>query len=680
MGEETKKSLSLEEGTSLEITREYIAKIFEPEQRKKEIANNMAEIEDRTKALETLMQKGGIEILKDLERLPQVIQGMKIFNRKIDEAEEQILVTGIRQSETKKSLHEIKRIKERVKDSIAGIEKVKGIIETTESLERISTKCMIKIDQIINQRRKLSEEEILSIFQWVSAYKRLSAISKKFSNYSFYSSMCLTLEQTEKRLVMTANLMTQWWICEITTGIPQIAESKKSSGKKEPESVLSEEIKESRRFALLNRDFVYVSKYIYEEIGQAEEFTDYINNARKRELIKLSKIPIETYSRDKRLHMFIEIFLEFFLIDRKIKSFVPQVTDSAVEEYDRAIKRKLDVVINSIPVEEIDNHYVFKQVRYFFLSVQQEQDMYFKELSEILIQTAYKCIDSEYKISGHKIKSIIDESLPLKSTLFSCASEIRKFFRESKMMIYEVEQIENELDDIILKCVNGLVLLTGRAIENASAEDALEALGFAKDLKTSIKEEMENHNHYITEKSLLLKLPEIEKIEHIEIKTVSKSEEELKKKIEAIGKEIAERAKRVSAESEVSISSGRVSETLGEFRKKVSNKVLQDQLDFILGFVLIFLPSLKVYRQVSLLEDDFAILYKSVQYLNLETPQTKNILKLFTEIDCIRKEKKKTSTDQINNDLNSLLNKYTKKKTVNMKEEEKPEETVKAVK
>lgn len=660
MVEDAKKGMCLEEEMPLDITKEYIAKIFDTDQRRKEIASNKAEIEDRTKALESLMQKGGIEILKDLEKLPHVIEGMKLFNRKIDEAEEQILITSIRQAEIKKTLHEIKQVKERVKDSIVGIEKIKKITETTEHLERVSTKAMIRIEKTITQRKRLTEEEIRAIFQWISAYKKLSAISKQFSDYSFYSLMCMTLDQTEKRLIMTANLMTQWWVCEITSGIAQIAENKRASKDKEPDTVILEDIKESRKFAMLNKEFVYVSKYIYEEVGQKEEFAEYINNARRREMLKLSKIQVEAYEIDKRLNMFIEIFLEFFEIDRKIKSFIEQSTDPAAEEFDRVIKKKLDAVINSIPVEEIDNEYVFKQIRYFFVTVQHEQDMYFKELSEILIQAAYKCIDAEYTGSRHKIKSIIEEAQPLKETLFACSSEIRKFFRESKTMIFEIEQIENELDDIILKCVNGLVQTIRERIEDAPAEDVLEAFGFTKDLKHSIKEEMDNHNHFITEKLMLSKLPEIQKIEEIETQSISKSEEDLRDKIDEIGISITERLKSITADSEISLYSGQVSDLLEEYRRKVASEFLQSQLDYILSFVFSYLPNLKIYKQVSLLEDDFAILYKSVQYLNLETVSTKNILKMFTEIDCIRKDQKKTSENSIGTDLNALLGKYMK--------------------
>ncbi|KAI5192410.1 hypothetical protein NEMIN01_1997 [Nematocida minor] len=662
MAEEEERNVYIEDITLLDISRDYIAKIFDAEQRKKEIEINKAEVEDRTKALEALMQKGSVEVLKDLERLPQVIQEMKIFNKKIDEAEEQILVTSIRQNETKKSLHETKKIKERVKESLAGIDKIEKIIENTEYLERISNKTMIQIDKIISQRKRLPEDDVHAIFLWVSAYKKLGVLSKQFTDYSFYTAMCLTLEQSEKRLIVTANLMAQWWICEVSTGIVQLGEQKEQKKKEGGDMTVSEEIKEIRKFALSNRDFVLVSKYIYEELDRAEEFTEYINNARRRELIKLCKLQVDKYSIDRRLGVCIDIFLEFFSVDREIKSFISQNIDPAVEEYDRAIQKKLESIINSIPLEQTDDHYVFKKIKLFFLSIQKEKDTHFKNISEILIQSTYKCIDSECNVSKQKIKSIKEEKKPVKEVLFAVASEIRKFFRESKNMIYEVEQIENELDDIILKCTNSLVCLISGVLENSSPEEALQAQGFAADLKDSIRKELEDHSHSISEESLLSKIPEIKKISEAETKIVQRTQEELKKKLDSISSQIVNSLKRITAESSITLYPTKVSDVLEAYKEKVPISFLQKELDTILEFTLECLPQLKVYKQVDSVENDFAVLYKSVQYLNLETENTKNILKMFTEIDCLRKNLKKSASDAIGTDLDSLLAKYSKKK------------------
>ncbi|KAI5143422.1 hypothetical protein NEPAR04_1813 [Nematocida parisii] len=643
------------------ITREYLTKILDIKQRDKEIETNKAELEDKTKLLEECMQRGGVEILKDIDKLPQVIQGMKLFNKQIDEAEEQIMETSVHQGEIKKALHEIKRVNERVKESISGAYRIKELIENGKNLERITNKALIKVDALINERRGVTDEDARTIFLWVLAYKKMIIISRQFVEYSFYEAIQSQVRETEKKLIMTGNLLIQWWTCEITTGIVEIAEIKEMKEKTE-KSEESLEIHKSRRFALSNREFVYISRYIYSELGVINEFTDYVNNARRRELLKISKIPIDRYSTTKRLALFLSIFTEYLKIDTEIKSYVTQPIDPAVEEYDAVIGKKIESIITSIPEEDLDYEYIFKKIRIFFVSIQSHQDAHFKSLSEMLIQAAYKCINNDASQSENRLKSIIAEKRPAKDILFAVSSEIRRFFRESKQMVHDIEQVENELDDIILKFTNTLVRCVSPVIQSAAEEGALIIEGFASDLLESIKQELINHKCSLPEDVLYNKLPDLKKTKEQECAIIQRTEEDLSKQMKSITDQIKKTIKSITPRTEVSLHSDRVSRVLEQYKGKVHPDVLQGHLDTILAYTIEYIDSIKIYKQMDALENDFAILYKSVQYLDLETLNTKRILKMFTEIDCLRKEQKKSADDEIAAEINTILDRYTEKK------------------
>ncbi|KAH9385864.1 uncharacterized protein NEMAJ01_0760 [Nematocida major] len=637
-------------------SRDYIMRILSPEQRKKEISVNTVEIEEKTKELESLMLKGSVDVLKDLDRLPHVIEGMKTFNKKIDEAEEQILATSLQKSETKKSLQEIKRIKERVKDSISGIKQIKILVETTQNLSRVSNKGMVQIERLTARREEISEEDARTVFLWVCAYKKLSALVRHFSDFSFCQRVQEVLGQSEKRLLIVANVMIQWWICEVVAGIPEIAEQKEAGRK---ESEIPAEVLAPRKFARRNKEFLHIGKYIYEELDRGEEFAEYVNNARRREMLKLCRTQMEQYNPRDKLPIILRIFSEFLEADAEIKPCLVQSLDPAEEEYDAALVKKLESVISSVPGEYVDDLFVFRRIKHFFVSVQARSETHFRGLSDLLIQTAYKCIESDCVGARQKVKGILQEKAGLRETLFAVASEIRRFFKESRELIHEVEQAENELDDIILKFTNSIVEPVSEAVRNAPLQDAMKVQGFASDLLESIKKELVEHRHSISTGALLLKLPELRKITDHEQAAIKRAENSLQGRIEEISRGFLGKLRNLSEEDAVSIDPDRVSQALEEHKDRVPAGFLQRQLDSVLEAVLEGISALKVYRQMDALENDFAVLYKSVQYLDLESPTAKRILKLFTEIDCLRKRQKKSPSDRIGKDLDDLVERYS---------------------
>ncbi|EHY65599.1 hypothetical protein NERG_01206 [Nematocida ausubeli] len=645
-----------------DITKEYIARILDPKQRQREIETNKAEVEDKTKLLEVCLQKEGIEILKDLDRLPQVIQGMKIFNKQIDNAEEQIMETSIRQNETQKALQEIKRVRERVKESIAGTRKIKELIETSKALERASNKALVKVDALVSNRKGISEEDARIIFLWLLAHKKLIIASRQFPDYSFYEDLRSQIISSEKKLVMMSNLLVQWWACEITGGIMEIAEKKEISKEDTTDETEYANAQKARQFALSNREFVRVSKYVYAELGKLDEFTDYVNNARRRELLKLCKIPIDRYTTKKRLAIFLTIFTEYLKIDTEIKSYLSQQIDPAIEEYDVEMGKKIESIIASIPEDDLDHAYIFKKIKLFFVAMQSQHEAHFKSLSEMLIQSVYKCINQDSDQTSTRICSIIAEDKTPEEILFAVASEIRRFFRDAKQMVHDIEQVENELDDIILKFTNGLVKCTGPVIQSAAEQSALIISGFAKDILESIREELIKHKCSLTDEVLQTKLPEIRRIIEHEAEILKKTEAQLEMHMSSIKEEISKNIKTMTPETKVSLYSDKVASVLEQYKGKVCIETLQKHLDSILGCTIEYIGCIKIYRQMDALENDFALLYKSVQYLNLETASTKRILKMFTEIDCLRKEEKKRTDDPITTELTTILDKYASKK------------------
>ncbi|KAI5186162.1 hypothetical protein NEHOM01_1327 [Nematocida homosporus] len=638
------------------ITTEYLVKLMDKEFCQREKAENECIIKDIEKEIANLVRTKSLDILKDLDKGRSMGQGMDLLNKKLEDLMHAIELSTATRVEEKKEKKSLKAARERVEVLTDAISKLKVVLDAISYLEKLSVKTIVKMEQLLNKREEVSDDEIRGVYLWVRALKEAERGSKYFASYSFYSKLINTVESGKERLLAVANLMTQWWICELMDGLVECAQMSESEKKT---SFAYKEFQEARSFALHNQVLIHMGKYIYEELYKKDEFLHYVNNARKRELIKTCKVKIPLTTPEETLKVYVKTFIDFLELDSDIKRIVPQSLDPAIEEYDLQIKKKIETVLDGFPPESVAESGVLKVLKEFFAFLT-AHEIYFKDLLEILVQIAYKCISTDSDRTKDKIAAAMKENIDIKKQLTIASSAIFHFLKSAKTLITGVEQAENELDDIILKCINEQIGLLRTSLPADRSDAAVSISGFSDNLRQTLKAEIGSYTDGTTQVdgTLAQKLPELKVLEETEKRILEASAKELKAAMDDVLRQLRIKSTKITSETEITLYSTRVAEILDAYQNKVAQKDMLTHVEAVFSYALQYLPKLQTYRQVDALETDFAILYKSAQYLDLESTNVKSILKLFTEVDCIRKNNKKQLNDPIENDLNDLFKIY----------------------
>ncbi|KAI5171121.1 hypothetical protein NEFER03_0523 [Nematocida sp. LUAm3] len=645
---EEQRRLEMREG--MDATELFLSRILRKEEREKEKDQALIELSELDKELEKIVKENPLEIMSDLDKTNALIKGVTVLNRKIDEAEEIIEINSMKQKEIKKEADEIKTASERVEEAVEITEKLEELLEVIGHLDKISSKCMIRIENCLNKRVTLTDEDIRYIYLWSYAIRKTKTDAEYFSKYAFYTKLCNIADGAEDRLVAVANLVTQWWICEHMAGIQELAIRSEEKEK----SYACQQIQESRKFAMQNKTLIQIGKYIYEEIKRKEEFAAYVNSARKREITKLCKISSKKSSASGEVEEALRMFKDFLLLDAEIRKIFPQGVDPAQEEYDPKMKRKIENILDVYEPETIDNEKVLKHLKKFF-GFLRENDIYFKELIEIVVQQAYALISGNSEEVKEKMKKTMHGKNTLKEKLEEASSCLFLFFRETQMLISGVEQAENELDEITLKCINEILRVIRELLsDHVTQKEALVLKGFTQGIRSTIEKEHslgKSHGTF----SIDQQLPELKNLEKQEEEILQRTESELEDKMKEITRKIKVKIDTSDKTTKCSLYPSQVSKALEEYKGKVSPEFMSDKVNEVFGLALHYLPRLKTYSEISALETDFVILYKTVQYLSLENETVKRILKIFTDIDCIKKKKGKGSEDPVQNDLQQLF-------------------------
>ncbi|KAI5191031.1 hypothetical protein NECID01_1261 [Nematocida sp. AWRm77] len=638
------------------IPKEYVRRLLEKETREEEKGVLQSAILEKDKEVESLFQSGSLTILKDVEKVDAMVQGILELSIKIDKVEATIEVNTVRHRDSKQSIAEIKRTKERVKSSLEGVAKLQMLIEIIEHLDRVSTKIMLEIERTLNKRENMKDSEVRAIYQWLRVVSRLESISKYFVDYRFFSKVQNVIANAHSRLKTVANLLTQWWICEITTGIAEIVQALHNP--KAEHLVLSKSAKESRAFAKANRVLARIGKYIYEELGDTEEFVLYVNSARTRELGKLCKEKfLGTDPQTNFAHM-LGVFEEFLHVDKEIRQVVPQKIDVAVEKYDCIFKAKIESYLALPECSTLSQDVLLAGLKEFFQAAERA-DVFLKETAEILVQLAYKTITGECKKTKEKLKGVFKSKEDEKKKMAGAKTEIIGFFRTSKEFIKNIDQMENELDEILLKCVNELVQCFQKHFSSMSVEDAVVLKGFTEELKASLETEIGEYKDRATAKhTVQTSVPVLEEMEKAEQEIFKETEEAFKKNADSILRKAKIKKEKITNTSEIPPFIKQAVSLVERSKKNVSRSVIQAKIRNMLSIVTTYLPYLKTYQQVDALENDFVLLYKLSQTLDIKEDEATTLLSIFTDIDHTRREKGKELEDAIEDDLKDVLQKY----------------------
>ncbi|KAI5179739.1 hypothetical protein NEOKW01_0202 [Nematocida sp. AWRm80] len=639
----------------MESLEEYIGRIQSREEREKEKDILCRNAQDIDQEIKTIIEEKSIELLKDVDKLPSMIKGVSMLNNRIDEIEECIATNILKEQEKKKEITNINQTKTRVIESLEGIKKITGIIKTIEEIERVSTRTMVQIEKKLNKKESLSETEVQGVYIWIGRYKKLQTLAKYFSGYPFYMSIATKIESTKKTLMTVGNLLVQWWIFEITTGIPEISKDKTSKDKEGIDEYMYKEIEHSKTFAKKNKELFLIGQYIYSQIEQEEEFVKHINAARKKEISKAYDLKESKQGIEEELKYILQVFLEYLKVDREITRSIIQEIDPVVEEYDRLVKTKIEKEMDKHP--DTNPKILLKMLKDFLTELHEHHCMHLEGVLEILVVIAYKCIDSKGEAARKQALAIIQKKVT-QQTLQEVEEVIISFFKDARRLVLGVDQVQNELDDMILKCINQTIKEIKDKILS-SKENPLVIKTFVTSLRTRLLKELEEYL-FVTnpEDSLAHSLPELNSILKTEQEIVTKKEKELNKALNDVNRQIQIKLNKITDTTDISFYSNKISTLLTEYRAHISPEYLQKQIEERFLMVLKYLPCLKRYRQIDSLENEFALLYKSAEYLNQENEVIKKVLKIFTEVDHIRKTNKKELDDPIDTDLDSLIKKY----------------------
>lgn len=640
------------------LNLDIFKQLLNKETREKEKIKNAAEMEDIDREIKELVYESSLDLIKDIDKVEKMAQSMHLLSEKIDEIENVIEITVEKNKEIKKETASIKQAKKRVEDALEILEKLYELMTATESLERIATKTMLKVEDSINKQNKISDEMIRLVYEWICAYKQAKKEVNVFIEYSFYSKIKSIIDEAEDRLIVVANLLAQWWICELVTDIPEYVQINDEEKKT---SYVYKEIVEARKFALSNKVLIRTAEYIYDTLERKEEYLQYVNSARKRELKKICKVTVPALSPVESLQLLTEMLKEFLVLDGEVKKILAEKIDLATEDYDRIIKKRMEKEISMVEKDSKENYTMMKDLKGFFSSVS-EAKLQLKETVDVLIEVAYRCITKECTEAEKRIESIKRDKAEegdKKEKILTASSEILVFLKKARKHVKGIYQAENELDDIILKCANSLIKKICTSFVQITPETAMSIKGFAQELKDTIRKELTQKYMY-EDVSLCIdqKLPELAKIEEAEQNIIQQSEKQLKMQIDDLIRQIKIKITKMNSTSDITLFSSKAASIFEEYKKKVDKPYLQSCVEKIISEALQYLPRLMTYSQIDALEADFAILYKSVQYLNLENDSVKKILKVFTEIDYIRKKNKKELSSSIDNDLKDLFRVY----------------------
>jgi len=655
------------------ISKEYLRSVLDKEQRKQEKEIQAAISSERHKEVEALFQEHGLEIVKDIDKVELMMEGVQRLSRKIDEAESLIEINTARYKEAKRAIFETRKIRERVEDAIEGVEKIRKMEEIVEELKRVSIKTMLDTEKMLNKREAMKEAEVRAIYQWTSAVKKLEKISKYFADHRFYTKLWSVIQHTHVKLETVANLMVQWWICELVTGVEEVARARnRKSSKKDAEknregdeaSREAEErqeavgiAQEARQFAKKNKVLVRTGKYIYEEIGKKEDFTKYVNEARVRELGKLCKLEVHEETPEIELVCLLSAFKEFIKVDRDIAEVVPQKIDAVTEEYDEMIKRKTESLLSRPEFANMEEEAVIREMKDLF-TFAMGCGVYLKECSEILLQCAYKCIHRENERAKDRVKKAAEEEGSVKERLFHVQTEVLEFFRKARGVIQGVEQIEDELDEIVLKCVNEEISVARESVQISTPEESVASKDFAEDIHRELALElMCRRSETGLREYIFARVPELGKIEEKEREIARKTNGDLKKEIEDVIRQIKIKTMKITKETEVSLYSSKVGRILESYEHAVEKEVLEERVEEVFRTVLHQLPQMKTYKQVYAVEREFAIMYRTAQSIGVKSATAQEGLKIFTELEELRKTRTDTA-EELGADVEEIFKKY----------------------
>ncbi|OAG28909.1 hypothetical protein NEDG_01048 [Nematocida displodere] len=631
------------------IGQDFAERIITKEGREQEKAEAQTLVKEKEKEINEALQEHGLTILRDLDKVDKMHEGMHLLSRKIDEAESSIGLSSAKYQEIKKHIADVKRTRERVEDALEEVEKLQSLTDLMYHTEKISTKAMVGIDTALNKKENLTEDNTQQIFLWVRATKQLEARVKHFIDQKFYSKLVNFMENNKEKLATLGSLMAQWWICEATTGIKEtVLLNAKKSGENE---YIAAAIQESKHFAKANTSLILMGKYVFEETGRKHEFVEYINTARQRELKKLCRLEMVNVETGKMLGDLLRIVAEFLKIDAQIKSFTAQSIDPTVEDYDTQIKARVEAIVNTADTDASKEACLAALKG--FLQVADRYELNLVQVQEIHVQTVYHAISKDFQATEATLKSSLKETEELEPKLKKSKALVLSFFQRSKKLAGGVDQVENELDDIILKFTNSL-LKSIHAFLSTAKEHPVVVEEFVNSLRAMFFDELSGE--WQKQKSTIDRFIDSKLQELVDMHTEQKHNREAPEKAftQAVDR-LVEKIKQPPADStEVSLYAKDVHETIAMYQNTASKGVLEKKMEETLQAIFQTLPRYKTYTQLSMVEQDFAMIYKYLECNTLDTPSAPILYKTFHKVNQIRKDKKKQLEEPVEDDLLSL--------------------------
>lgn len=629
--------------------KEYLLEIMKAEKRKEELEKARTRLRDIDRDVEEHLKANGLQVIKDAEKADKCAEGMQILADKIDEAEGMIEINSVYYAEASKSMRNLKQTKERIKTTIEALRALKVVVEEIEKTENLSARTMLQIDREVNtpsaaQKEIENEPWIRGVYEWVEASKRIKHAAKTVGSHSLARKIRSFKTNNEDRLKTVAKIMAQFWITDITGALSRTEDTGR----------VEERVGERKARAKKNRVFMAVSKYIYEEIDRAEEYVEYINSARRREIGK-----IEELSAD--LNSTLRFFVEYLKVDKEIRKALGPNDDVVTEEYVEAMKKKIEHGLereeqpDKNRAEEKEEKHKEKDgkstlnILQEFLTRAHAYGVNTRDMQETLVQAAYYGILRKQKKAEAKVEAKINEKKETEEKLKEVLAVIASFYNAAKEVTGQIEQAENELDEITLKSLNEILKHATPFFSTLGLSDAKHISSFLEAVRSRLDDDADIEQARVEEK-----VPELKKIREAEESITSNAEKDFKQVLDDVVRQIRIQMEKITEKTEVTVFASKVSALFQAYHQVLGEKKTKEDIEKIFQLVSTYILSLKTYSQVYALENEFAVLYKSMQVASAKSKAAERLLKIFTQIDQIRKNKHKNVTEPVETDLQDV--------------------------